>query len=269
MKRIALVLGLLLSLNTLSFAQEQTEFQKFISNTFEQKLSHLESPSDVPKFLQSFSRELSWRDVTVAIDGKVNNPELFSKSDLERKVNYLASRPGISMSWEIIEYNELTNRAQSYVASLNIKVKLYANGEMIREGMNNVQIVAEKKEDFFVISYMDILQITSEQFIGTCYVRINKENDNIFAVDIAYPNGNIYKDYSSKITIMDAGPFKRFNTANGNSSFYWNNETHDVSLTKDGQKIGSANSVENVILIMVKTQGKKMCSKVVRTAVKK
>lgn len=269
MKKITILLGLLFSLTRISFAQEQTEFQEFISNTFEQKLSHLTSTSDVPDFLKSFSRELSWRNVTVAIDGRVDNPELHSKSDLERKVNYLASRSKIDMSWEIMQYNELTHREKSYIATMNVKVKLYANGEMIREGMNNVQIVAEKKEGFFIISYMDILQISVEEYIGTCYVQIEAENDKIFSVDVAYPNGNIYKNFSSKITVMEAGPFKRFNVANRDQPFYWNNETNDVSLEKNGKKIGNANSMENVILIIVKTQGKGSCSEVIRTALKK
>ena len=269
MKKITFVLGFMFALSTSSFAQNQTEFQKFISNTFEQKLTSLDNPSEVPDFLKSFSQDLSWREVTIAIDGKIEIPELYSKSDLEQKINFLARRSGISISWEIMQYNELTNRENSYIASMNVKVKLYANGEIIKEGTNNVQIVAEKKASFYQIKYMDVLQISQEQYLGNCYVRIASDNERTYAVDIAYPNGNNYENDGTKITVVSLDSFKKLVIDGNPQAYYWNTLNNEVSLKKEGQKLGVASTIENVILIAVKNEGKNTCSSVIRTAAKK
>ncbi len=269
MKRIVIAFGLLISINFLSLGQHQTEFQKFITATFETKLGALNSEQDVPDILRSFSRDLSWRDVTVSIDGRVDITDLEDKQDLERKLNSLARRPGIKMTWEIAEYNELTKRESSYIASLNVNVSLYANGKIIRTGVNNVQIVAVKKSDFFEIVYLDILQISEAQYIGPCYVRIEKKEEKSYTVDVAHPNGNTYKTFSSAVDVINvADPFKKIIIEGTNTSFYWNPKGEFVSLSTDGQKLGQASTIENALLVIVKVQGKDTCSSVIRTAQK-
>lgn len=270
MKKIAIALGLLISTSTLSFAQTQTDFQKFITNTFEEKLDHIQSAQDLPEFLKSFSKDLEWKDVNVSIDGRIEAMPMGTKADLEKNVSKLAARPDIRMEWDILEYTELTKRENSYVATMNVKVSLFASGELIRTGTNNVQIVAIKKNDFFEIIYMDILQISNEQYLGACYVRISNEQEKSFQVDVAYPNGNEYKNFSSQVTVIDvADPFKKIIINNNNKAFYWNPKNEEVSLTKEGQVVGKASTIENVLLVVVKTQGSEACSSVIRTSMKR
>ena len=270
MKKITIILGLLVSINFLSIGQDQTEFQKFITETLENKFSNLNSEQDIPNLLKSFSRDLAWRNVNVSIDGNVDIPAIETKKDLERQLSSLARRSSINMTWDIVEYNELTNRESSYIASLNVKVNLYADGEIIRTGMNNVQIVAVKKSTFFEIVYLDILQIADSQYIGPCYVHIEKNNERSYAVDVAHPNGNEYSTYSSNVDIISVSdPYKKLVIEGTNTAFYWDPKAESVSLSTEGKKLGQASSIENALLVIVKVQGKDRCSSVIRTALKK
>lgn len=266
MKNNLIILAALLVSTISVSAQKQTAFQEFIETTFEGKLSNINSYEDIAPFVKSFSDDMHWINVNVDINGKINESKLLTKPDLIKQISYLASRPSLSLKWEIEEYRELTKREDSRVASMKVKVSMYANDKLITSGFNLVQIVAVKKEGFYLINYMDLLRISSEAYVGPCYVMLNKTSDTKYLADIAYPNGNNYEHFETSIDIVSTSPFKLFLIDGAEKKYFWNEKTNDVSQSMKGQKVGNASTPENVMLIAISNESKERCSSIVRTA---
>lgn len=265
MKNRGIALFVLLGCVVMGNAQEQTAFQDFITEVFEKKLSHINSYDDVAPLMRSFSEDYHWVNVEIGIDGKVSTPELKNKEDFSSQIKYLASRPALSLTWEIVEYHELSKREDSRIASLKVKVSIIANGTLVTSGYNIIKVVAEKNPEHYAIKYMDILQVASQSELGPCYVKLTRIDNANFDADIAYPDGNEYEHYLTKIKMIPAEPFKAFRIDDVEQHYYWNPITKDVTLNKKGRKVGNARTADNVIIIAISNEAKKRCTSMIRT----
>lgn len=268
MKNKTIALFVLLMSTLAVTAQNPTGFQIFIEDVLENKISNINSHADVAPFMRSFSEDCNWVNVNVDIDGKISTPLLMNKQDLSNRINYLASRPALSLKWEIEQYHELTKREDRRIASLKVKVSILANGDLIQSGYNIVKVIAQKKGEMYSINYMDILQVSSESYQGPCYVKLQTEDNINYTADIAYPNGNEYSNFYTHLKVIPADPFKAIVIENVDQRYYWNPKTNDVSLDKKGRKIGNASNTENSIIMTLSDQAKDKCSKLIRTAKK-
>ena len=144
MKNKLVALFVLLAGTATVNAQNQTPFQDFIEETFENKLSNISSYADVAPLMQSFSSDFHWVNVKVDIDGKVSSPEIKNREELSNQINYLAGRPALSLAWEVEEYHELSKRENSRIASLKVKVSILVT-PMLAEAVGVVRVLQFNK----------------------------------------------------------------------------------------------------------------------------
>lgn len=266
MKKVLVVLGLIIGSSIAIQAQEKTPFQSFLEEVFENQLSNLSGHQDVAPFMRNFSEDLSWTDVEVEIDGTISTSVIKNKADLSKQINYLASRPSLGITWEIMEYHQLTARENTTIASLEVKVEVIANNKVIITGSNLAKVIAQKKEGKYFIKFVSLLRIDDTSVLGPCYLRLKTEDDKNYVADIAYPDGNQYEHFEKNLRFASADPLKAVIVDGVEQKFYWNPKTNDVSLDPNGRVIGNASTPETILTVIISDQTKSRCSSVIRTA---
>ncbi len=247
-------------------AQEKTGFQQFLEETFEVKLSNLDQGNNNAPFLKAFDEQLVSLNAVVSVNGSVTQITR-TKEELKSALARLGRENGLTYSWDILQYNELTARESTMFASFKVKVTLEKGGKTISKGKNIVQIIAKKMDGFFVITYMSVIQISDKMYAGPCYVNITKNSDNSYATTISYPNGTEYEFVDKSITFTEADGMTVVQIENIEQKYFWNPKLNSVSLEmRGGRKVGTATEPNGIILVVLKDIGSKKCTKMVLTS---
>ena len=246
-------------------AQEETDFQKFLVQTFEVNLSNLDQGNNNAPFLKAFGEKLVWTNAIVSIDGSVTERSR-SKADLKQELTKLGREHGLSVKWDILQYNELTARENTRIASFDVNVLLQANGATISKGKNVVQVIAKKMDGFYVITYLSVLQVSDKLYIGPCYVNIKETSPTSFATATAFPAGTEYDVIEKEFSFLETKTAQVVKIKGVEQNYFWNPKSNAITLNNDGSiKIGSAENKNGVILMVIKHQSGKKCTKMIKT----
>jgi len=157
----------------LSFSQDGSGFEQFIKKTFENEINAISKGKNPSDFLNSFSESLVWVNLNVSIDGRVSGKKN-DKEKLNQTMNMLQSRPNLDIVWEIESQNTVQVRENTRMSTFEVKVTMYASGEVISSGKNMIEVIARKMNDKFYVNYFSIIQISDKTYKGRCFVDSKK-----------------------------------------------------------------------------------------------
>ena len=129
---------------------QSSEFGAFVNETFQNHLNNLTNTGNSSLFLAAFDQELVWVDVDVAIDGRVSMRKN-GKDYLQKLIYRVNANKSLRVTWDIVKFNELTRRENTYMGSFEVDVHIYADDELLSSGKNFVEVLAKRPGEKFVI----------------------------------------------------------------------------------------------------------------------
>lgn len=264
LKSIA-VFGFLLS-STVTIAQTSStnDFKQFVSQTFEKDLSNLDHGNNLAPFLRSFTDDLIWVSAIVSTNGKVSEKNR-SKNHMRKMLSLSSNSPSLFAKWEITKFDEFKVRKNTIVATFRANTNLYIGENMVSSGKNFVRIIATPLGDSYVISYLSVLEVKDEEFIGPCYVNIQNTNNN-YKVSTYLPDGSHYGISENELTFIKLDLGEAIQLKDG-EKYFWNPKMNSISKSQfDGPKLAKANDKEQVIMQIIKLEHTPTCEKMIKSS---
>ena len=260
------IVSLLLASTIVSAQSSESEnFKKFISQTFEKDLANLDHGNNIAPFLRAFSDDLIWTDAVVSTNGKVDESNR-GKKYMRKKLLLSSKTPALFVKWEIIKYDELKVRKNTIIATLRAKTSLYVGDDMVSTGKNFVRIIATPLNDSYLISYLSILEVMDEVYIGPCYVNIQEGNNNSYSVSTYLPDGTNYDIQENEITFIKLDLGEAIQIKDG-EKYFWNPKMSSISKTQlGGPKLAKASTKEQVIMQVIKLENTPTCKEMVQSS---
>lgn len=263
-KFIAVITLLLSSVGTIAQTDNAIDFKKFISQTFEHDLSNLDNGNNLAPFLRAFTDDLIWIGATVSTNGKLSELNR-GKKYLRQMLSLSSNTPSLYVKWEITKFDEFKVRENTLIATFRAKTNLYIGEDMVSSGKNFVRVIATPLGDSYVISYLSILEVRDEEFIGPCYVNIQEQKNNIYTTSTYLPDGTNYDILENEITFSKLDIGEAIQIKDG-EKYFWNPKVNSISKSQfDGPKLAKASTKEQVIMQVIKLENTPTCRTMIKS----
>jgi hypothetical protein len=231
---------------------QESGYGAFVHETFQNHMNNLHNESNSKAFLAAFDSSLIWVDVRVAIDGRVAMRGL-GKEYLQKLIYRVNANRSLRITWDIVKFNELTSRENTYMGSFEVDVNIFLNDTLISSGKNFIEILSKKRGENFLIQYFSVVQIANQTNIGRCFLKTEKV-DQVYRTNLSFPNGTEYESVENQIQFIGSEKLVPVKLNPGDQTYYWNTIEKIVSKEQSGNirlgenTIGSEAEVIKVIL---------------------
>ena len=253
----------------LSFSQTGAGFEKFLKSTFEANINAVSDGHNPSKFLSAFSDNLAWVNINVSIDGRISGKKN-DKVKLSDVMNALASHPTLDIKWKVEKINEVSVRENTRLATFEVSVKMFAEGELISSGKNMMEVLARKVDGKYYINYFSIIQLSDQTYKGRCFVDSKKTKTTMYSTTTSFPNGTFYESTKNELFFVGSDKLRVVKLDHDGELYYWNTVQGTVSKDKAGKQfVGNANTEEEVVLRVLRDDHSNKCTNMIYESKKK
>lgn len=253
------------------YGQDEKSYSDFLTRVFVKDLNSLRAGNNVAPFVSAFAQKFEGEIITIQINGdRVRHN--FDKASLSNSLSRPVKSPALVTKWEIVEFDLITFRNNTGIATFESKTLVYSHDTLISTGTNLVRVVSTFKDGQYLIKYLSVVQIADETYRGKCYAEIVDLENKKVQVNVYHPNGTDYDVIRDSIVIgsTPTGLTTFTNQGANSNTYYWNPKSGPITTSREGTgEIGNATNRNRAIIYVLTKVYTAQCSVIYPTAKKK